>query len=234
MISIGLGLQSCKKETENVTKDNPNHKKIEAEKIPSKFKSPLRPNENIVLGKIYTDTVNFVNFNDDGDDSQFIVEKNKDTIRLIYNNDDPKFLRGNELEIKWKMDSMRPAGDSEFLDYREFLVSAKKIKDNFSKRDFSKLKNRSFVISCGTGCAMTHNVKKIKQINPLSIEVTFEIDMYINEEHSETFDDTFIFKYNNSNKLEKITREGETENALETFVGSAKESFEEFGAELIK
>lgn len=101
-------------------------KKSEVEKIPSEFKSELRPNENIELGKIYTDTIKFIQFIDYTDDWQFLVEKNKDTINLIYNHEDLKFFKGEKLEIKWKMDSMRAAGDSDFLDYREFLVSAKK------------------------------------------------------------------------------------------------------------
>ncbi|MBV6881260.1 hypothetical protein NG800_015200 [Epilithonimonas ginsengisoli] len=128
MISIGFGVQSCEKKTENPTKENSTQKKTEVEKIPSKFKSKIRPNENIELGKIYTDTVKFIQFIDYTDDWQFLVKKNKDTIHLIYNHEDLQFFRGNELEIKWKMDSMRAAGDSDFLDYREFLVSAKKIK----------------------------------------------------------------------------------------------------------
>ncbi|WP_155845733.1 hypothetical protein [Chryseobacterium gregarium] len=123
-----FALQSCEKKTENLNKENSTYKKNELKKVIDTFKSPLRPNENIQLEKIFLDTVQFVNFNDNGDDRQFIVKKNKDTVRLIYNNDDPKFIRGDELEIKWKMDSLRPAGDPEYLDYSEYLISAKVIK----------------------------------------------------------------------------------------------------------
>lgn len=90
-------------------------------------KSALKPNESLPLGKTYTDTVTFIEFNDEGDDYIFSVEKNKDTIRLIgdsvYN-----FVRGDQITINWKMDSIRYAGDSEFLNYAEFLMAAKIIK----------------------------------------------------------------------------------------------------------
>lgn len=233
ILILFLSLQACEKKTENLSKENSTQKKIDVKKDSTKFKSLLRTNETIELGKIYTDTVNFLDFMDYTGDYLFVVKKSSDTIHLIFNKDDPKFTRGSKLEIKWKMDSMRPAGDPEFLDYREFLVSAKKIKSNISKRDFSKVKNQSFVISCGTGCAMTHNVKDIKQINPSTIKVTFEVDMYMDEELSETFEENYTFYYDSSDNLKKITREGDKENALEFFIGGAKQSFEEFAMRLV-
>jgi hypothetical protein len=96
--------------------------------LPEDFKSLLRPNEKIELGKIYSDTINYVEFNDGGDDWYFIVEKNKDTIGLIYNKEQTtKLFRGNKIEINWKIDSIRYAGDPEFLNFKEFLTSYKKI-----------------------------------------------------------------------------------------------------------
>lgn len=233
LISFLFILQACEKKTEDLSKENSPQKKIDVKKDSTKFKSLLRPNETIELGKIYTDTVNFVDFMDYTDDYLFVVKKNNDTIHLIFNKDDLKFIRGSKLEIKWKMDSMRPAGDPEFVDYREFLVSTKKIKNNISKRDFSKIKNQSFVISCGTGCAMTHNVKEVKQIDPSSIKVTFEVDMYMNEELSETFEENYTFYYDSSDNLKKIIREGDNEDALKFFIGGAKQSFEEFAMKLV-
>ena len=227
-------LQSCKKKENEQTKENSTQKEAVLKKDSTEFKSLLRPNEKLELGKVYTDTVKFVRFDDNGDDSYFFVKKNKDTISLIYNTDEPKIIRGTELEIKWKMDSLRPAGDPEYLDFTEYLVSWKTIKSNNKERDFSKLKNGGFVLSCGTGCAMTHNVKDIKQINPSTIKVTFEVEMYVNEELSETFDESYIFYYDDYNNLKKVAREGENENLLETFLmGGSKESFKEFGVQLM-
>ncbi len=89
--------------------------------------SPLKPNERLILGKTYTDTVSFIELNDEGDDYLCFVQKNKDTIGLIYNGE-YNFVRGDQIAINWKMDSIRYAGDSEFLNYTEFLLSAQIIK----------------------------------------------------------------------------------------------------------
>ena len=47
---------------------------------------------------------------------------------MIYDKEQSDFFRGEEIEIKWKMDSIRYAGDPEFLNYTEYLISAKRIK----------------------------------------------------------------------------------------------------------
>ncbi|WP_333852705.1 hypothetical protein [Epilithonimonas sp.] len=233
VIFLNWGLQSCKKKNDP-NKEHSTQKETEPKRDKTEFKSLLKTNEKLELGKIYTDTIQFINFNDNGDDWYFVVKKNRDTVSLIYKNNDPRIIRGTDLEIQWKMDSLRPAGDPEYLDFSEYLISWKKIKSKNKERDFSKLKNQSFVLSCGTDCAMTHNVKEIKQINPSTIKVTFEVEMYVDEELTETFDDSFLFYYDNSNKLKKVIREGESENILETFLGGNKESFEEFGAKLME
>lgn len=123
-------LQSCKDKVQKTSKTEINHKAnpVRKNKIPDFFKSDLRPDKIPELGKIYTDTVQYVNFSDEGDDYLFIVKKNTDTIALIYNKDEVDFVRGNIIEIKWKMDSMRYAGDPEFLNFTEILVSAKTLK----------------------------------------------------------------------------------------------------------
>lgn len=128
IVFLSFSLQSCEKKENETINENLVKKETEEKKDSTVFKSPLRPNEKIELGKIYTDTVQFVNFDDNGDDWRFIVKKNQDTISLIYNNDDPQIVRGTDLEIKWKMDSLRPAGDPEYLDFTEYLVSSKIIK----------------------------------------------------------------------------------------------------------
>lgn len=102
-----------------------------------------------------------------------------------------------------------------------------------SKKDLTKSKSKSFVISCGGGCAMTYNVKNIDQTSSTLIKVTFEVDTYIDEEPSETFDETYIFSYNNDHQIEKITRENERENVLDNLIGAAQQTFKDFAAELI-
>ncbi|MFD2920742.1 hypothetical protein ACFS6H_13540 [Terrimonas rubra] len=111
--------------------NNPNNSQHPASKNDSvttfTVTTPLRPGENIVLNQPYTDTLEFIKFNDDGDYYLCFVKKNTDTIGLIYDSE-YHFVRGDEIAITWKMDSIRYAGDSEVLDYTAFLVAAKRIK----------------------------------------------------------------------------------------------------------
>ncbi len=131
LILFLLVLQSCQnkaKQTIEIENDSKSEL-IESNAIPNEFKSLIRPNEKIKLGKTYTDTVKYINFNTETDEWFLLVEKNKNTIALIYNNESmPKFVKGDEIAINWKMDSIRYAGDDEFLDFTAFLVSVKKIK----------------------------------------------------------------------------------------------------------
>lgn len=239
LIILAFAMNSCEnktnKEKSAQTQNNSSLPALnEANTIPSEFKSPLRQNKKLELGKIYTDIVKYVKFDDNGDNWLVVVEKSSDTIGLIYNKDQFDLFSGEEIEIKWKMDSIRNAGDSEFLDYREFLISSRKIKSNFSEKKFSKIKNQSFVISCGTGCAMTYNVKEIKQMNPTSIKVTFNVESYIDEQSSETFVETYIFYYGNINIIQKIMTYGKSENIMNRLPESALQSFEDFALKLMK
>jgi hypothetical protein len=137
-ITLGLCLNACKekshdsdirkKDTEEpiLELENTSEPEIKLEDaIPTEFKSTLRPNKNLELGKIYKDTVNYVDFNDvDYDDRLFSVEKNKATTILIYNTDlKTQLVEGDNIEITWKIDSLRPAGDPDYLDFKEHLVN---------------------------------------------------------------------------------------------------------------
>lgn len=92
---------------------------------------------------------------------------------------------------------------------------------------------RSFVISCGSGCSMTYDTENIININPSSKKVKFKVDMYVDERLSDTYYETYIFSYDESNKINKIQQEGKNENILETLMPEAQKSFKDFGNELI-
>ncbi len=96
--------------------------------IQVELKSSLRPNEKLQLGTVNTDIVKYVSYDDNGDNSLVFVEKDQDTIGLITFGEKPDHIRGEEIEIQWKIDSIRYAGDSEFLDYTEFVISTKTLK----------------------------------------------------------------------------------------------------------
>ena len=96
--------------------------------LPIELTSKLQPNETIKLGKTYTDTVTFLEFNDEGDEWMFMVEKDNNTIGLIDNNERKiELVRGDKIVIDWKMDSIRYAGDDEFIEFTEFLIASQKI-----------------------------------------------------------------------------------------------------------
>lgn len=120
-------LPSCRNKTDNQQKQTISKSEDQKELVPTDFTSPLRRNEKLMLGKIYTNKVKFVKFDDNGDNYLFVVESGKDTIGLICDKENAEFFKGEEIEIHWKMDSIRYAGDPEFLNYTEFIVSAKRL-----------------------------------------------------------------------------------------------------------
>jgi len=96
------------------------------------YKSTIRPNQELILEKVYIDTVQFINFNDNYDYMLFFAQKKKEKVSLIYDliyENKFDFFQGDEIEVKWKIDSISIAGDDERLDFSEWLISAKKIKD---------------------------------------------------------------------------------------------------------
>ena len=148
---LSLYLTSCKNtpekpvktETNTVFKVETDNKDIinfseEESKTLDSFKSRLRPDEELHLGKIYTDTVAYVDFNNiDYDEVLFTVKSNDDTVALISDDKwEGTFFKEQIIIINWKIDSIRPAGDPEYLDFKEFLVSSTKVKT-------SELNNKS-------------------------------------------------------------------------------------------
>lgn len=130
LLILAFTLHSCGNKTQEATNgNNPNWEEQGLTNVvPTKFESLVRPNEQLQLGKIYTDTIKFIGFDDNGDDPLMFVNKNKNTASLIYDwTVEYDFVKGEKIEIQWKMDSIRYAGDPEFLEYKEFLASAKKL-----------------------------------------------------------------------------------------------------------
>lgn len=144
VLIFALLIQSCKENQQNTTRTEVvkdtvveeieettgvvNQNLEDTTQIPIEFESKLKPNKKLQLKEVYTDTVKYISFDDNYDDFFLLVENNKDTIKLIYNKEKPRFAKGEEIEIQWKMDSLRPAGDPEYLDFAEFMVSVKSVK----------------------------------------------------------------------------------------------------------
>lgn len=93
-----------------------------------------------------------------------------------------------------------------------------------------KIQEKSFVVSCGSGCALTYTVEQITK-NESSYKIKFKVEMYEDEVLSDTYYETYFFIYN-SNKISKIVLEGSEKNVLETLPKNAIESFTEFAEKL--
>jgi hypothetical protein len=234
-LSLASALPSCEnkpRKASTMARSIPPKGQSAAKPSPAFYESPLRPNEKLALGTAYIDTVSYSAIDDNGDNTLFIVQKNHTRIGLIANQEQNIFFPEDQIEIRWKMDSIRNAGDSEFLDYREFLLTARKISVRIPKRGFSEMKNRSIVVSCGTGCAMTYNPREIKQVSPTTISVTFEVETHMDEQSVETFSETYLFHRDHSMQI--IGADGTVEDFTKNISESALLSFREFGEELIK
>ncbi|MFD2562895.1 hypothetical protein [Aquimarina rubra] len=120
---------NSKFEIENKSEDAVQSKSEKKTPDPSKLSSALRPNEKIEFGKTYTDTVNFISFDDNSDYWYFLAQKNKDTIQIMYYADAPinKLVKGDKIEINWEMKRLEEAGDPEISYIKPYLGSFKKI-----------------------------------------------------------------------------------------------------------
>ena len=88
--------------------------------------SDLRRDQVLEIGKIYKDTVVFLENITDYDYFFFLVSKEKDTARIIYYDDEIPFRKGDTIALQWKMDSIDIAGEG-ILSFQEWYVSGKKI-----------------------------------------------------------------------------------------------------------
>lgn len=131
-------LISCKDNNDVATKaDSISQKEVPntkdtINKIPSEFKSEIRPSEKLKLQQVYTDTAEYVGFNEGGDYSYVKIKKNNKVAFLTSNltsEEELKYTLGDIYEFKWKIDSVFISGDGETRDFTEWFVSAKKVKD---------------------------------------------------------------------------------------------------------
>ena len=88
--------------------------------------SKLRGDEVLEIGKIYKDTVVFLENITDYDYFFFLVSKEKDTVGIIYYDEEIPFRKGDTIALQWKMDSIDIAGEG-ILSFQECYVSGKKI-----------------------------------------------------------------------------------------------------------
>lgn len=99
-------------------------------KVNTNFKNNIRPNKSIKLNKVYTDTIQFIGYNDDYDYGYLEGKKNNKDVYLNYSwngGDNYNFKKDDFIQITWKMDSIYIAGDGETLQFAETAIHAVKI-----------------------------------------------------------------------------------------------------------
>lgn len=142
IILFGISLNACKNKSVNSTKTKSDatfsvkEKNKDTISLQSEHENPivtlvnskLRPNKNIELNKVYTDTVKFIHFNDNYDYWYFLVKKSKDTVHIVYADDSiHQLANGDEIVINWEIKQLQEAGDNEIVYTKHYLVSFKKI-----------------------------------------------------------------------------------------------------------
>ncbi len=101
--------------------------------IKTEFTSVIRPKKDILLNKVYVDTIQFSSYNDDYDYKLLLGKKKGKSVSLVYNwewetNKKLNFKHDDYIKVTWKMDSIFVAGDGETLDFKERAINAEKIK----------------------------------------------------------------------------------------------------------
>ncbi|UEG53098.1 hypothetical protein LLH06_19320 [Mucilaginibacter daejeonensis] len=75
------------------------------------------------------DQMTFVAYDDDGDYAQLFAKKGGDLYNFINEGEDRSLLRGDQIQIKWKRDTITIAGDGESPEPADVIVSVRKIAD---------------------------------------------------------------------------------------------------------
>ncbi len=133
LLTIALGSMAC---TSKVKKEDHTAKvnmteSAEIDSVKATFSTNLRPNESIFLNQTYTDTIEFLSYEDDFDYAMLIGKKNGKGLYLIYDwyletNEKYIFKYGDLIEVKWKMDSIIIDCEETF-DVRERIIDSKLI-----------------------------------------------------------------------------------------------------------
>ncbi len=84
------------------------------------------------------DQMVFIAYDDDGDYAQLFAKKSGDLYNFINEGEDRSLLRGDQIQIKWRRDTITIAGDGESPEPADVIVSVRKLADGavskFKKR----------------------------------------------------------------------------------------------------
>jgi len=97
----------------------------------------------------------------------------------------------------------------------------------------NNINDNSFVLSCGSGCAMTYTPEAISQ-DKQTVNVKFKVETYIDEKPSDSYYEKYNFVYNSLGEIEKINLEGKNDDILQNLMPDAQAEFKKFSKILLK
>lgn len=192
------------------------------------FYSGIRPNEELELHTLYTDTLEYLEYDDNYDDFFILVKKDDETFGVLICNDihqivaDLNLNRGDIVEIQWAIDSLRPEGDKELLWFKEYVREITKIKD-VKKETFpteeieteETTTEKSFEVSYQSGYTTKYTLRKIGlEVDEPIICVDFWAERYLDGVWRYATSDYYYFYYK-ENKIQRIENAGLSDNLLE-------------------
>ncbi|MDR6923079.1 hypothetical protein [Chryseobacterium sp. 2987] len=97
----------------------------------------------------------------------------------------------------------------------------------------NNINDNSFVLSCGSGCAMTYTPETVSQ-DKQTVNVKFKVETYINEKPSDTYYEKYNFVYNSLGEIEKVNLEGKNDDILQNLMPDVQAEFKKFSKILLK
>lgn len=97
----------------------------------------------------------------------------------------------------------------------------------------NNINDNSFVLSCGSGCAMTYTPEAVSQ-DKQTVNVKFKVETYIDEKLSDTYYEKYNFVYNSLGEIEQINLEGKNDDILQNLMPDAQTEFKKFSKILLK
>lgn len=139
------GLLSCQQVKEQKESKLAEVNQSEFEEIAAKAILNRKEESANRIAKIVTDTITFVEYDDNGDYPLLFAKKGGKRLTFIYDNENGvNFLRDDQLLINWRLDSTWIGGDREALEMKPWIAEAKKIKDgsvaNYRKKNNKPIK----------------------------------------------------------------------------------------------
>lgn len=209
------------------------------------FYSSIRPNEELQLHTLYTDTLEYIEYDENYDNLLILVKKDNEIFGEIICNDIQQIIsnlnlhRSDIVKIQWMIDSLRPESDKNLLKFMEYAVEITKIKDGKMGVVPTEgigidetINEKSFEVSYQSGHTTKYTLRKIGlEVDKPIITLDFWAERYMNGEWRFATSD-YYYLYYKENKIQKIEEPGLNDNLLETNPHEWVSAFKEFADQL--